>query len=164
MWKKILQIWNAVFDWFGNGKKLIVAALFLLAGMIGQSFSQKTLAQIPFILMAAAVMCVVNALFSKIASYNINILLYLLINVAATEIGLSLTSYNILGSDTEIDSMTMMLIWGICILAVWILQTLLIRIPEWPRRIALAAGETVLSAVAVCVAFVVPILLSVLFS
>jgi hypothetical protein len=114
--------------------------------------------------MAAAVMCVVNALFSKIASYNINILLYLLINVAATEIGLSLTSYNILGSDTEIDSMTMMLIWGICILAVWILQTLLIRIPEWPRRIALAAGETVLSAVAVCVAFVVPILLSVLFS
>jgi hypothetical protein len=155
-------MWNKIFQWFGNGKKMLAGVLLLVAGMIGQSFSQKTLAQIPFILMASGLMCFVNVLFSKISKHNINILIFLLINIAALETALSLTSYQMPGSDTAVDSMTMALIWIACLVVVWILQIFLLRIPGWSVRIAMAAGETVVSVIAVCVAFIVPIILSVI--
>ena len=59
--ESVKEMWNLVFGWFGNGKKMIAGGLFLLVGMIAQSFSTKTLEQIPFILMAAGLMCFVNA-------------------------------------------------------------------------------------------------------
>jgi hypothetical protein len=154
-------MWNRIFEWFTNGKKMMAGVLLFLTGMVGQSFSQKTLAQIPFILMASGLMCFVNVLFSKISKHNINILIFLLINVAALETALSLTSYQIPGSDTTVDSMTMAMIWIVCIIAVWVLQIILLRIPERSARIALAAGETVVSMIAVAAAFIVPIILSV---
>ena len=159
--ESVKEMWNLVFGWFGNGKKMIAGGLFLLVGMIAQSFSTKTLEQIPFILMAAGLMCFVNALFSKISGHNINILLYLVINVAVVEIGLSLTSYNLFGD--SVDSMTMAVIWILCILAVWILQSLLLPVTGMSKRLSLAFFETVLSAVAVLADFVIPIMLSVFF-
>lgn len=145
-----------------NGKKMIVGALLLLAGMIAQSFSTKTLAQIPFLFMALGLMCFVNALISKISGCNINLFLFLAIQLAAVEAGLVLTSYQIPGSTQELDSMTVALIWLACIAAAWILQIFVIRRSGAKKGAALAALAMFLSVVAALAAFVVPILLSIL--
>lgn len=145
-----------------NGKKMIVGALLLLAGMIAQSFSTKTLAQIPFLFMAMGLMCFVNALISKISGCNINLFLFLAIQLAAVEAGIVLTSYQIPGSTQELDSMTVALIWLACIAAAWILQIFVIRRSGAKKGVALAALAMFLSVVAALAAFVVPILLSIL--
>lgn len=155
------KLWNLVFDWFGNGKKMIVGGLFFLAGAAAQSFSTKTLQQIPFLLMAAGLMCFVNALFSKMYKTNINLLLFLLINIAAIDCGIFFTSHSLPGSAGAIDSMTVALIWIVCILAVWALQALILPLESIPRRAGAAFLETLLSAAAVLTAFIIPIMLSV---
>lgn len=150
-------------DWIlGNGKKMIVGALLLLAGMIAQSFSTKTLAQIPFLLMAMGLICFVNALVSKMSGCNINLFLFLAIQLVALEAGLVLTSYQIPGSTQELDSMTVAFIWIACIVIAWILQIFVMRKAGVTKGIALAAFAMFLSVVAALAAFVVPIILSVL--
>ncbi len=153
------ETWNLVFTWFGNGKKMIAGALFLLTGMIMQSFSVKTLAHFPFFLIMAGLMCFVNALVSRMASCNINILLSLIVNLAAVEIGFALTSYYIVNGG--VDSLAVGTAWFFCILAAWILQSALLHVDGWPGRLGLAALHVILSAVAVLAALFLPILLSV---
>ncbi|MCH5251393.1 MAG: hypothetical protein J1F22_00335 [Lachnospiraceae bacterium] len=157
--EQIKEMWSLVFDWLGNGKKMIIGAIFLLIGIIGQALSEKTLAQIPFLLMAVGLMCFVNALFSKIADKNINLLLYQLIYVVVLEIGLAATSSGFLGNEGVVDGTTLIGIWLLCIVVAWILQSLLIKIDNVPKRLVLGLAETLLSGLVVVIAFVVPILI-----
>lgn len=147
---------------FGNGKKMIVGALLLVGGMMAQSFSSKTLAQIPFLFMAMGLMCFVNALLSKISGKNINLFLCLAVQLAALELGLAMTSYHLPGTAEEPDTMTISLIWVSLILAVWFLLGFILRRAGVSRFMALAALMVFLSALAALAAFIVPIFLSVI--
>lgn len=153
--EQIKEAWNLVFNWIGNGKKMIMGGCFLIAGIIGQSMSEKTLAQIPFILMSMGVLCFVNALFSKITKKNINLLLFLLINILVTEVGITVMAADLF------EGVTMIGVWCLCGVIVWILQTLILREENIPKRVVLTFFETLLSAVAILVVFVLPIFIEV---
>lgn len=153
--EQIKEIWNLVFNWIGNGKKMIMGGCFLIAGIIGQSMSEKTLAQIPFILMAMGVLCFVNALFSKITKKNINLLLFLLINILVAEIGITVMAAGLF------EGVTMIGVWCLCGVVVWILQTLILQEENILKRVVLTFFETLLSAVAILVVFVLPIFIEV---
>ena len=155
------NIRNSFFK-LGNGKKMIVGALLLLFGMIVQSFPAKTLAQIPFLCMAMGLMCFVNALVSRITRQNINLFLFLAVQLAALEFGLSLTVYQLPGTGEELDASVISVIWIVCILAAWQLLGLVFRRNGVSRWMAFAALAMFLCALAALVAFVVPIVLSVL--
>ncbi len=146
---------ESLFQWIGNGKKMIIGAILLAAGIVGQLLSGRTLAQIPFVLMGAGLMCFVNALFSKIASCNIHLLLYLIINIAAMELAIAIAGADVL------DSTTLYGAWVGCGVAAWIFQIALMKTEGGVRRVVLSFCETLFSAVALVAAFVVPIFLSV---
>lgn len=147
------ELWNLIFNWFGNGKKMILGTGLLVAGIIGQIISDKTLAQLPFVLMATGVLCFVNALFSKITSHSINILIFLVINVVMIEALIATSSIE--------EQATRFGVWAILVIAAWLLHTRMIRAERLPKRAVLAFLETLLCAVAIVAAFILPIILEV---
>lgn len=153
--EQIKEMWQLVFEWLGNGKKMILGSGFLLIGIIGQALSGAILEQGPFLFMSIGLMCFVNALFSRLASSNINLLLYLMINLLAAEIGIGITA-----SDT-LEGVTLYLVWFLCVILAWVLQIFQIHIPEAPRRAVLAFFETILSLIALAAVFLIPIFLHV---
>lgn len=153
--EQIKEMWDLVFNWLGNGKKAIMGGIFLLIGIIGQSMSDKTLTQMPFILMAMGLLCYVNALFSKLTKNNINLLLFLLLNVFLTEVSIAAVT-----ADT-ISETTMAGICIICIFVLWVLQVFMIRAEIMTKRIVLAFLMTCLDVVAVLAAFALPILIEI---
>lgn len=153
--EQIKEMWDLVFNWIGNGKKAIMGGCFWLAGMIGQSMSDKTLTQIPFILMAMGLLCYVNALFSKVTKNNINLLIYLLLNIFLTEICIAVVSAG------AVSETTMFGICIACVLVLWVLQVFMVRAEVMTKRIVLAFLMTCLDAVAVLAAFALPIIIEV---
>ncbi|MCH5265016.1 MAG: hypothetical protein J1F02_03895 [Lachnospiraceae bacterium] len=146
---------ESLFQWIGNGKKMIIGGLLLLAGIIGQILSDRTLEQIPFILMSAGLMCFVNTLFSKLTDYNIHLLLFLVINIVAMEIGLTITAADI------IEGVTLYSVWVICGIAAWIFQAMILKIEGSAKRAVLSFFETLLSVLALGAALFLPIILEI---
>ncbi len=154
--EQIKEMWELVFTWLGNGKKMIVGGIFLLAGVAGQIVSGRTLAQFPFLLMAMGFVCFVNALFSRICACNINLLLCLLLYLLATEAGIAMAA-DVL--DAEGSTMAVILCC-VCFILIWIGQFFLIRgIPGITKRAVLAFLEVLLSVAAIAAALLLPILL-----
>ena len=79
--KQIKDTWNLVFRWLGNGKKVVIGLAFLLIGYGWNYLSHPAegLSQVPFVIMLAGGLCLVNVLFSKVTEKNINPLLFVLI-------------------------------------------------------------------------------------
>lgn len=155
----IKETGNRFSSWFGNGKKMLTGGILFIVGMVIQSFSSKTLEQNAFMLMTAGLMCLVNALFSKISRKNINLFLYLLINLGIVEAGIFFTSYNLMV--TETDTFSVAAVWCVCAVLIWLLQALILQAETWGRRLLYSFLETLMSALAAVIAFVVPIFLSV---
>ena len=65
--KQLKELWTLVNNWLGNGKKCIIGLVFFLVGFVMNWFSHPVegLSQIPFTLLTAGGLCLVNALFSK---------------------------------------------------------------------------------------------------
>ncbi len=161
--EQIKEMWELVFTWLGNGKKMIVGGIFLLAGMAGQIASGKTLAHIPFLLMAMGLVCFVNALFSRICACNINLLLCLLLYLLVAEWGI-VAGGIILGAPLGDSTPTVILCW-VCFVLVWAGQFFLIRnTREIMKRAVLAVLEVLMSLAAIAAAFLIPILLHTLLS
>ena len=78
--KQLKELWTLVNNWLGNGKKCIIGLVFFLVGFVMNWFSHPVegLSQIPFTLMTAGGLCLVNALFSKWTDKNINLLFFVL--------------------------------------------------------------------------------------
>jgi hypothetical protein len=157
--KKLVEVWNLVFNWIGNGKKTLMGIAFLAIGFLWNylSGSSEALQQIPFVIMLIGALLLVNALFSKLTGKNINPLAFILIFVVIMELGLYLTR------DVEIDFTNMVAIWGACFLFVWALNYALLEatgIPELVKRVVIAFFETLVGAAAIAVAFGIPILIA----
>lgn len=153
--EQVKEMWNLVFGWIGNGKKMIMGGIFLLAGLIGQSFSDKTLTQIPFVLMVMGVLSFVNALFSKITKNNINLFLFLFANILVTEIAIALASAELLEGAALFGAEVL------CVIVLWALHTWLLKAEDKIKRVVLAFAATCTSIVAVLLAFALPIMLEI---
>ena len=90
--KQLKELWTLVNNWLGNGKKCIIGLAFLLVGFVMNWFSHPVegLSQIPFTLMTAGGLCLVNALFSKWTDKNINLLFFVLAFICVMDLGIVL--------------------------------------------------------------------------
>ncbi len=157
--KQFKEIWELVFNWMGNGKKTVMGIGFLVIGFLwNYAFqSDRTLGQIPFVIMLAGGLCLVNALFSKLANENINVLLFILIYVVMMELGIYL-----MGGETS-DFTNLVTIWGACAIFVWALNYALLETTEMDgvvKRIVIAFFETLAGAVVMVAVFALPIWLT----
>ena len=163
--KKEPNMWELVSQWIGNGKKMIFALLFLVLGVIIQICSDKTLSQIAFVFLSAGMMCVMNAIFSKAAKQNINLIIYLLVNVVVLELAINFSSMGF-SQDTSssnasmFDSSIGLICFGAAFVVDWIVHTILIKDAYGPKKIVQGFLLTALSLVAAAIAFVVPIFIS----
>lgn len=153
------EIWKLVFNWLGNGKKVIIGVGFLLVGFVWNMAgrSTHTLEQIPFIIMAAGALSLVNALFSKWTKQNINLLFFVLIYICIMELGIYL-----MGGET-VDFTSLVQIWGSCSVFIWALNYALLESTEMDgiiKRIVIAFFETLIGAAAIVAVFAVPIWLA----
>ncbi len=157
--KQFKEIWELVFNWMGNGKKTVMGIGFLVIGFLwNYAFqSDRTLGQIPFVIMLAGGLCLVNALFSKLTNVNINVLLFILIYVVMMELGIYL-----MGGETS-DFTNLVTIWGACAIFVWALNYALLETTEMDgvvKRIVIAFFETLAGAVVMVAVFALPIWLT----
>jgi len=157
--KQFKEIWELVFNWMGNGKKTAMGIGFLVIGFLwNYAFqSDRTLGQIPFVIMLAGGLCLVNALFSKLTNENINVLLFILIYVVMMELGIYL-----MGGETS-DFTNLVTIWGACAIFVWALNYALLETTEMDgivKRIVIAFFETLAGAVVMVAVFALPIWLA----
>ena len=90
--KQLKELWTLVNNWLGNGKKCIIGLVFFLVGFVMNWFSHPVegLSQIPFTLMTAGGLCLVNALFSKWTDKNINLLFFVLAFICVMDLGIVL--------------------------------------------------------------------------
>ncbi len=157
--KQFKEIWALVFNWMGNGKKTVMGIGFLVVGFLWNYASQsdRTLGQIPFVIMLAGGLCLVNALFSKLTNENINVLFFILIFVVMMELGIYL-----MGGETS-DFTNLVTIWGACAIFVWALNYALLEAAEMDgvvKRIVIAFFETLAGAVVMVAVFALPIWLA----
>lgn len=157
--KQFKEIWELVFNWMGNGKKTMMGIGFLVIGFLwNYAFqSDRTLGQIPFVIMLAGGLCLVNALFSKLTNENINVLLFILIYVVMMELGIYL-----MGGETS-DFTNLVTIWGACAIFAWALNYALLETTEMDgvvKRIVIAFFETLAGAVVMVAVFALPIWLA----
>ena len=157
--KQIKETWNLVFNWLGNGKKVMIGIAFLLIGAVWNYFSHPAegLAQVPFVIMLTGGLCLVNALFSKLTVTNINPLLFVLIYVTMMELGIAL-----MGGDTS-DFTNLVTIWGACTIFIWALNYALLESAEMDgvvKKIVISFFETLVGAVAMVTIFALPIWLA----
>lgn len=155
-WKETGKL---IFNWLGNGKKTIIGVGFLLIGFLWNmaGSSVHTLEQIPFIIMVAGALSLVNALFSKLTAQNINLLLFVLIYVCILELGIYL-----MGGETA-DVTELVLIWGACSAFIWALNYALLETTEMDgivKRIVVAFFETLIGVAAIVAVFAIPIWLA----
>ncbi len=157
--KQVRETWNLIFNWMGNGKKVIMGIAFLLVGFVWNYFSHplEGLAQVPFIVMLTGGLCLLNAFFSKVTDANINLLFFVLIYISMMELGIAL-----MAGDTS-NFTNLVTIWGACMMFVWALNYALLESAELPgvvKKIVIAFFETLLGAVVMVVLFVLPIWLA----
>ena len=154
--KQIKDTWNLVFRWLGNGKKVVIGLAFLLIGYGWNYLSHPAegLSQVPFVIMLAGGLCLVNVLFSKLTEKNINPLLFVLIYVVIMELGIAL-----MGGDTS-DFTNLVTVWGACALFVWALNYALLEASEVEgvvKKIVVAFLEMLVGALVLVALFILPI-------
>lgn len=157
--KQIKETWNLVFNWLGNGKKVLMGIGFLLIGFLWNYLSHPAegLEQLPFLIMLTGGLCLVNALFSKLTETNINPLFFALIYIVIMELGIAL-----MGGETQ-DFTNLFMIWGACYIFVWALNYALLESAEMEgvvKKIVLAFFETLVGALVMVAIFALPIWLA----
>lgn len=137
------------------GYRLMIGAVLLLAGIIWQLVSDKQLDMYAFYIMAAAMLCFVNVIISKMSKSEPDFILFLVLNMAVLIVGFAMTE------SENIDGMVMYGIWGICVLADWILNAVLITCTSAVKRTVMGFITAVLNVLLISVVFIVPILIAV---
>lgn len=158
--KQFKEIWDLIFNWLGNGKKVIIGIGFLVIGFVWNMTSQSihTLEQVPFIIMVTGGLCLVNALFSKLTEKNINVLFFVLIFVCIMELGI----YLMAGETSDFTNLIM--IWGACFLFGWALNYALletVQLEGIAKKIVMAFFETLAGAAMIVAVFTVSIWLAI---
>lgn len=151
--KQLKELWTLVNNWLGNGKKCIIGLAFLLVGFVMNWFSHPVegLSQIPFTLMIAGGLCLVNALFSKWTDKNINLLFFVLAFICVMDLGIVLLD----GDFSQFT--TMVTVTCACTVFSWALNFALLQSVEVDgaaKKIVMSFLATVCSAVIMAAVFV----------
>ena len=134
------------------GIRLMTGIALLLVGVIWQMLSEKTLDMYAFYFMAAAMLCFVNVIIEKAANGTSDPARYLILNMIVLVVGFVLT-----GSDFA-TGMVMYCIWGLCLIADWVVNTVLISCDGMTKRIVMGFAAMFLNVLLIGVVFMVPVL------
>lgn len=134
-------------------KKCIIGLVFFLVGFVMNWFSHPVegLSQIPFTLMTAGGLCLVNALFSKWTDKNINLLFFVLAFICVMDLGIVLLD----GDFSQFT--TMVTVTCACTVFSWALNFALLQSVEVDgaaKKIVMSFLATVCSAVIMAAVFV----------
>lgn len=151
----IVEQWNALLEWLGTGKKVMLGIIFFIAGVIVNWLWRppEGLMHGSFLLLMTGVLFFVNALFSKLCKCNIHVVYFILAFIVILELALYLSG------DLQKFSNAFML-WGPCFLFVWALQYVVLQVSgmeKFSKRAVIAFLETAVGTIGTVAVFVIPI-------
>ena len=141
-------------EWLTNGKKMIIGALLFGVGLLLQCLSRLTLAEIPFLLMAAGTQCFVCALCSKIAKESINLVLFVFANLVICRIAIEVISAKFF------DGITLGAVLFGFAAVLWAIHGAIVPKASIGKRIGIGFVAMFGSVLVTVITFLVPILLN----
>lgn len=136
------------------GIRAMIGAVLFLAGLIWQFVSRKTLDMYAFYIMSAAILCITNIMAEKMSKGACNLIPYVLLNMAVMITGFSLSA------SEAVEGMVMYGVWGICVLADWVVNAGLLRCDGIAKRVLIGFLTTLLNVLFIGIVFMIPVLIA----
>lgn len=137
------------------GFRLLTALVLLMAGLIWQIASGKVLDMYAFYIMSAAMLSLASVILAKLSRTDNHFILYVLLNIVVLITGVALTGS---GGFTGV---VLYSIWGICVIADWVINTVLLSCEDILKRVVMGFVAAVVNIMLVAIVFMIPILLQV---
>ena len=137
------------------GFRLLTALVLFIVGLIWQIASGKVLDMYAFYMMSAAMLSLASVILAKLSRAGNHFILYVILNIVVLVAGVALTSF---GGFTGV---VLSSIWGICVIAEWILNAVLLQCEDILKRIVMGFVAAVVNLILVAIVFMIPILLQV---
>ncbi len=137
------------------GFRLLTALVLLMAGLIWQIASGKVLDMYAFYIMSAAMLSLASVILAKLSRTDNHFILYVLLNIVVLITGVALTGS---GGFTGV---VLYSIWGICVIADWVINAVLLSCEDILKRVVMGFVAAVVNIMLVAIVFMIPILLQV---
>lgn len=138
-----------------NKVRLLTALVLFMGGMIWQLASEKVLDMYAFYILAAAFVTLSSVIVGKMSGTTPGFLSYVLGNMLLVIAGFSITSMDI------VDGVTMYMIWGICVVADWIVNAVVLPCESTIKRVIMGLAATMIHILLIGIVFVGAVLLQV---
>ncbi|MCI8364446.1 MAG: hypothetical protein HFG34_05795 [Eubacterium sp.] len=135
------------------GFRLLTALVLLVAGLIWQIASGKVLDMYAFYIMAAAMLSLASVILEKFCAAGNHFIPYVIFNMVVLIAGVVLTGS---GGFTGV---VLYSIWGICVIAEWGGNAVLLSCEDILKRVVMGFVAAVMNIIFVAIVFMIPILL-----
>lgn len=137
-----------------TGVRLMTGVVLLLAGLVWQVLSGKTLDRYAFYIMAAAILFFLQVIVERMAGEPVDPVQFILFNLVVLIAGFAVTGAG------WFEGMTLYGFWGLCFVGDWILNISLIPCEGMAKRGVLGFVTVVLNVVLVGAVFMIPVLMA----
>lgn len=134
--------------------QMMTGGVLLLAGIVWQILSGKILDMYAFYIMAAAVLCFTQVIVSKLSKGTMDPVKYILLNMFVLIAGFALTE-----SD-RMEGMVLYTLWGLCLVADWIINALLINCEGAAKRAVMGFAAMILNLLLIGMVFMIPVIIA----
>ncbi len=138
-----------------TGFRLLTALVLFVAGFIWQTASGKILDMYAFYIMSAAMLSLASVILAKFCAAGNHFIPYVIFNMVVLIAGVVLT-----GSG-GFTGAVLYSIWGICVVAEWVINAILLQCEDILKRIVMGFAAAVVNIILVAVVFMIPVLLQV---
>ncbi len=138
-----------------TGFRLLTALVLFVAGFIWQTASGKILDMYAFYIMSAAMLSLASVILAKLCAAGNHFIPYVIFNMVVLIAGVVLT-----GSG-GFTGAVLYSIWGICVVAEWVINAILLQCEDILKRIVMGFAAAVVNIILVAVVFMIPVLLQV---
>ncbi len=138
-----------------SGFRLLTALVLLVVGLIWQIASGKVLDMYAFYIMSAAMFSLASVILAKLSRTDNHFIFYVILNIVVLVVGVVLTSS---GGFTGV---VLYSIWGICVIAEWVINAVLLPCEDILKRVVMGFVAAVVNLILVAIVFMIPILLQV---
>lgn len=136
-----------------TGSRLLTALVLFVAGVIWQTVTGKVLDMYAFYIMSAAVLSLVSVIMAKISRSGIPFVPYIILNMVVLILVVALT-----GSG-RFTGVVIYSIWGICGIAEWVINAVLLQCEDILKRVVIGFAAAVVNVILIAIVFMIPVLL-----
>ena len=137
------------------GFRLLTALVLFIVGLIWQIASGKVLDMYAFYIMSAAMLSLASVILAKLSRAGNHFIFYVILNIVVLVAGVALTSF---GGFTGV---VLYSVWGICVIAEWIVNAVLLQCEDILKRVVMGFVAAVVNLILVAIVFMIPVLLQV---